>query len=225
MEKKLCEICGKEFWVKHYRIKLARYCSSHCYGQSLKNIPLPEITKKRMVKHHRKYQSSTTREKIGKANRVALTGRKLSPKHKEKILKNLNRKGFIGGEDAKQRMRLLFLGKPILLETRLKISEKLEGDKGGNWQGGKTKENILIRQGIEYRLWREAVFVRDNWTCQKCHNRGGTLQVHHINSFAEYPELRFVVSNGLTLCLNCHKLTGSYLKRKEVKCGINFLNG
>ena len=67
-----------------------------------------------------------------------------------------------------------------------------------------TPENKRIRQSIEYRLWRESVYARDNWTCQKCKQIGGILNPHHKQNFSQYPELRFAIDNGITLCTKCH---------------------
>lgn len=85
-----------------------------------------------------------------------------------------------------------------------------KGENHYNWQGGITPENRRIRRSIQFRLWRQAVFARDNWICQKCNKKGGKLHAHHIKSFAEYPELRFAIDNGLTLCKNCHEKTDNY---------------
>lgn len=68
---------------------------------------------------------------------------------------------------------------------------------------------------IEYRLWREAVFKRDDWTCVWCFKRGGDLEADHIKSFANHPELRFVLDNGRTLCIPCHKKTDTYGRNAE----------
>lgn len=61
------------------------------------------------------------------------------------------------------------------------------------------------------------VFERDNFTCQFCEVRGVYLTVHHIKSWANFPELRFVVDNGITLCEECHKLTDNYKGRNKNK--------
>jgi len=66
-------------------------------------------------------------------------------------------------------------------------------------------ESKIWRTRIEYRLWREAVFARDNWTCKKCNKTGGRIHPHHIFNFANYIELRFAIDNGITLCVKCHK--------------------
>jgi len=78
------------------------------------------------------------------------------------------------------------------------------------WRGGVTNKNKKIRRSLEYKLWREAVFKRDNWTCQSCRKTYCELHPHHIKSFSKYPEFRFIVDNGITLCVTCHKLTDTY---------------
>lgn len=103
-------------------------------------------------------------------------------------------------------------GKKLSKETRKKIanhpnSKKTHfksGEKHWNWNGGVTPERIKIWCSPEYKEWRNTVFDRDNYTCQNCLNMGGTLNAHHIKPFAQYESLRFVVSNGITLCENCH---------------------
>jgi 5-methylcytosine-specific restriction endonuclease McrA len=56
----------------------------------------------------------------------------------------------------------------------------------------------------EYKKWRKKVYARDKYTCQMCHSKK-KLQAHHIKRWAQYPALRFIVDNGITLCGPCHK--------------------
>lgn len=95
-------------------------------------------------------------------------------------------------------------GKKLTEEHRRKISEANKGENSYLWKGGITSRNKEIRNTIEFRLWREAVFSRDNWICQKCEEKGIYLHPHHILNFGQYPKLRFIIDNGKTLCKECH---------------------
>lgn len=79
-----------------------------------------------------------------------------------------------------------------------------QGSKSPAWRGGVNPINNSIRKSLETRLWRKFCLERDNFTCQKYGTRGGVLRVHHINNFADFPELRFVVNNGITLSDKAH---------------------
>lgn len=63
--------------------------------------------------------------------------------------------------------------------------------------------HVDVRRTFKYKNWREEVFRRDNYTCQKC-GKTGKLNAHHIQSYSEYPEEGLKVDNGITLCLDCH---------------------
>jgi len=102
-------------------------------------------------------------------------------------------------------------------EMRKKISDSKKKENNPNWKGGISPVNALIRMSAEYRLWREAVFTRDNWTCIWCGVRGGKLNADHIKPFAHYPELRFAIDNGRTLCIDCHKKTDTYGFNNKIK--------
>jgi len=87
------------------------------------------------------------------------------------------------------------------------------GDKHWNWKGGITSENHKLRTSAEYKLWRNAVYERDNYTCIWCGNRGCRLEADHIKPWCDYPALRFAIDNGRTLCKECHKKTDNYGKK------------
>lgn len=81
---------------------------------------------------------------------------------------------------------------------------ELKGSANPNWQGGKSAEHTRIRQTAEYAEWRSAVFARDNYSCQECGQHGGKLHAHHIEAFADNPERRTDLANGVSLCRDCH---------------------
>ena len=92
------------------------------------------------------------------------------------------------------------------------------GEKNPNWKGGITPVNHKIRTSLEYKLWRKAVFERDNYTCIWCvYNKGHNLNADHIKPFAHYPELRFAIDNGRTLCESCHKKTDTFGNKGRIK--------
>ena len=62
------------------------------------------------------------------------------------------------------------------------------------------------RTNVEYTYWRKSCLLRDNFTCQQCGVSGGKLHAHHINNFAYFEELRYVVDNGIIFCDKCHIL-------------------
>ena len=92
------------------------------------------------------------------------------------------------------------------------------------WKGGFTPIVANIRGSIKYISWRSNVFMRDNFTCQKCGQVGGELEAHHIKSFSKLiqevkkylPLLSLYegamiytplwdLKNGITLCKKCHR--------------------
>src|SRR3990167_7274609 len=69
-----------------------------------------------------------------------------------------------------------------------------------------TKRYYHLRD-LKYMVWRSKVFKRDGYTCQGCGKNSCYLEPHHIKGWAKYIKLRYVVSNGLTLCKDCHTST------------------
>jgi hypothetical protein len=51
--------------------------------------------------------------------------------------------------------------------------------------------------------WKASVKERDGFKCQKCGTED-RLDCHHIKPWKTYPDLRFEISNGITLCKVCH---------------------
>ena len=57
--------------------------------------------------------------------------------------------------------------------------------------------------------WRESVLIRDGYACVWC---GATerLEADHIKPKVVFPDLKYDVDNGRTLCNPCHRTTDTY---------------
>lgn len=103
------------------------------------------------------------------------------------------------------------------IEHRIKQSAALQHISVDEWNGFVTSENKRLRNSFEYDNWRNAVFKRDDYTCQCCGRRSRvgdsvTLHAHHLENFALNSDLRFDIDNGVTLCYECHdvRVDGSF---------------
>ena len=144
-----------------------------------------------------------------------MSGKKHSPETLKKM--SLSHKGKILPLEQKQKMSIARMGRKIPVETRIKMSKSHKARRTENhlWKGGITEVNQIIRTSFEYKLWRESVFKRDNYTCIWCGARSEKgksiyLNADHIKPFSLYPEFRFAIDNGRTLCVTCHKTTDTY---------------
>lgn len=103
---------------------------------------------------------------------------------------------------------------------------KMKGETHWNWRGGITPEITAIRESAKYNEWRLSVLKRDNYTCQQCGNNKEKVEADHIKRFAFYPELRFDINNGQTLCKTCHKIktVSENTGRKKTKKLLELMN-
>ncbi|MEW8048957.1 MAG: HNH endonuclease signature motif containing protein [Candidatus Thiodiazotropha sp.] len=114
---------------------------------------------------------------------------------------------------------------PIFCSKKCRGLDKREAQKGENnpsWKGGVSKESRRLRSSAAFKEWREKVFKRDDYTCQECGKRGGYLEPDHIKPFAYFPELRFDVDNGRTLCKECHRATDTYGHKATARYGETY---
>ena len=103
--------------------------------------------------------------------------------------------------------------------VKKKMSFKKRGKNNPAWKGGISPLETRIRRSFKYRQWRSDVFTRDDFTCQECgDNKGGNLEAHHIDPFAEIIRRNKIktieqaliceelwnINNGTTLCKDCH---------------------
>ena len=179
-----CPQCGKLKYHKNCDIKRGRkFCSHLCSTIWWKGKP-------------RKYSEESRTKRV-----LNLGTRMLNKKH---------------SEETKKKMSLSSLGKPKL---------SIRGENNKWWQGGKTKLTAQIRGSLQYSIWRRNIFIRDNFCCTiGGREHGNKLVADHIDSFAsiliknniktlqnafECFEL-WDITNGRTLCFECHKNTDNY---------------
>jgi hypothetical protein len=96
-------------------------------------------------------------------------------------------------------------------------SEFKKGEKSWNAGMGMSPEIKRLRGSDRYKNWRKVVYERDGYKCVLC-GKKGDINADHIKPFSLYPELRFDINNGRTLCKDCHKKTetyGNYTKKQR----------
>ena len=177
-----------------------------------------------MAKLGEKQSKETIAKRVAKMIGRKYPNRKLSEIHKKNIALARKREWDAGlrkmwklTPEIIEKIRQKNLGRKTPSKVRIKQSlvrlnspNTPRGEQHHSWKGGISSEIRKIRHSVYMKLWREAVFKRDNWTCQKCGVRGVTLNADHIKPFSLYPELRFVLENGRTLCKNCHLQTDTW---------------
>jgi len=112
-------------------------------------------------------------------------------------------------------------GEIVTNYRRRKFCSRFCADKGGFRYSGPDHQNYKEdarrkNRGGSHHKWVNAVISRDKATCQECGATDVELHAHHIKSYKDYPELRFDVSNGLTLCHKCHWQLHAALNAKAV---------
>lgn len=83
-------------------------------------------------------------------------------------------------------------------------STRQKGPASHLWKGGVCGKDRRERNSAAASHWRAEVMKRDDYTCQICNKRGGRLSADHILPWSMYPELRYELRNGRTLCWPCH---------------------
>lgn len=119
-----------------------------------------------------------------------------------------------------RKIRPSFLGRRHSEQTKKKLSALQQGIHVVEWTHFVTPENRKIRNSVEAKTWRRLVFERDNYTCVWCGDRSAQrhaviLNADHIKPFALFPELRFSLDNGRTLCKSCHIKTSTHGRRVQ----------
>ena len=196
---KNCDQCSRE-----YKGRGKIFCSNKCRGD-FNNIKVKKICKEcdkefkihssRSQKGGGKFCSNKCRGKSQQGSESWNRGLKLSIEHRRKISESHK-----GKTTWNKGMR----GEYYLYPNG-RTMPWLIGKNNPNWKEGITPENERIRKTKEYKEWAYRVKERDDYICCDCGERGKKLHSDHIKPFSIYPELRFNLDNGQTLCIDCHR--------------------
>lgn len=202
-----CPQCGREFYI--IKSRLNKDCSNCC---SLK-CSSQYTSKKRALKLSKKHYPfiSGICLKCGKDIVIKNSGfDKVNRKFCSNSCKNsFNNHNRVWKQSSKDKVGNANRGTKRTLDQRMALSKsvkkRVSDGLHNTWKGGIMDANLKIRASLEYKLWREAVFARDGFTCQKYGTWGGELRAHHIQNFSKFPELRFTIDNGITMSNKAHK--------------------
>lgn len=212
-----CEYCGKEFIPNNPYAK-RKYCSRKCST---------DVLIKDVVKYKKKIKAKGTR--VLSKNNFCSCGNRKQRKHVVcdscKAIKKSQQKPIIikicpnCGNEFKCKYTKTYCSKECFKEH---LRLKYLSDKNPNWEGGVKAKNQIGRMNADYVLWRNSVFIRDNYTCQKCGQIGNKLHAHHIKKWSKFKELRLDINNGITLCVKCHRKEHKPVSKpnKQILCSI-----
>ncbi len=181
-------------------------------------------------------------DEVKSAHRQRMLGTKLSEETKRKMsLAHKGKRPYEMTDEIRVNMSNAQKGKkkaPRSKQHRINSGISRKGVKSHLWRGGLTKPRTVIRNCVQYKLWREAIFERDNFTCVLCYARGGRIEADHYPiSFSSIidillkncsvealvkasleDKLIWDTNNGRTLCRECHRKTdnfgGNSIKKK-----------
>lgn len=96
-------------------------------------------------------------------------------------------------------------------ERAIVRNKKMSQERHPKWRHDLTQEDRLNQRNRNFDprsyRWRIKVYKKYSYTCQKCQTKSPRcLRAHHIYSWNTHPKLRFLVSNGILFCEECHKL-------------------
>jgi hypothetical protein len=157
--------------------------------------------------------SEETKKKIGlNGFHYGMLGKKQSLEFRKLLSENskADKNPFFGkhhSENSKNRISKSKTGKPSLIIGKKR--PELSGEKNWRWIADrsllKTYKDSEERRSPKYKDWVKGVKNRDNWKCRiNNHDCSGKIFAHHILSFTYYPELRYNINNGITLCRAHH---------------------
>jgi len=83
---------------------------------------------------------------------------------------------------------------------------RMFGEDHPGWKGGIGDEkHEHKRMHTKAKEWRNAVFSNDGYKCAVCGSCKPRIHAHHILEWSKYPDKRYDLNNGVTLCVRHHQ--------------------
>ena len=206
-----CDYCGKEYFVSwDKRIKSNRHINKDCCN----NV---ECTSKKsqesmyLIYGKNVINDDNVREKIKNTNIQRYGSENVfgSDIIKKKIAStNIEKYGYdnpVKNKEIQEKIKNTCMkkyGVPCYLNLDYS-GDKIRGENSPVWKGGVSYHRVE-RSTFEYLEWRKLVFERDGYTCKKCGSKSVKINAHHIFNWKDYPDRRYDIENGITLCEHCH---------------------
>lgn len=147
-------------------------------------------------------------------------GHPVSEKHREK-LRNLMRGNthwtkiktpYVMTENRRQQITRCLRGRtPWNTGKKYVLAKRpgtgMKGPKNPRWISDRSKLSRVgeYRNSPAHRDWSRSVKNRDCWKCRISNGDcSGPVVAHHILPWATFPELRYEITNGITLCHSHH---------------------
>ena len=224
-----CDYCRKLFWKEKTLITKNNFHIKECYTKwqtGRKGNKLSKTTKEKLRKSSIEQFKNGMPQKTKIKISLALKGKNKKPftkEHRDNI-SNTKKRAIEEGKIV-----LPWKGKKMPIEQRIKLSKAFKGrpawNKGKilgenkkhsefmkeflknpknhwNYVDGRSKKYSPKRYGDDWDKIRYLIYLRDNFTCQKCGKRNISLDVHHIIPFLE--SFDNSLKNLISLCRSCH---------------------
>ena len=235
----ICNICGKRFHIRPSLLNKGhgKFCSRKCLGVwhsktlNKENAPGWKGGKLRKICKMcgKEYNVSPHRKSSSIFCSRICHSKSMEGKIFPELRKRINERCLVCGRDFWTHLSRHKTGAVKFCSYRCMgkwCSENRVGANSHRWKGGITPIIKRIRHSDRYIQWRQQIFIRDGFACQKCHETGGDLEVHHIKPFHKiiqevgkllplfdlyngamiYAPL-WGINNGTTLCKRCHNKT------------------
>jgi len=227
---KTCLVCNTDFIAKR---KIKKFCSSKCashrnsiYFKTCNAVhPLLVSNFNRVGKGKVRPCSYCRKEIYVMPSRTKTQNSYCSMEHQILYLKKQARSMTIPCEVCQKEIPVTlsimkYRPRRTCSKTCLNIWKRVQAETRREKEGY-TKHQLdrLARYSPEATIWRKAIFERDNYTCQFCLQRGNLLEADHIKPWAYFPDLRFDLANGRTLCRPCHNTTKTSAKKMKETWG------